>query len=429
MSQTIDPQSPAAEAAPTTAERAVLWQHVAFCRAALPLRAPRGAWLRRVADALIRIEPASAAHALPGGVLLRLALLHISDAAVRADGPVVEVGASADVMAARLGEDTKPRDLADMVERMLAAKLSVSIDGGAELAVLDARGRPRAVGSAWRPTVRLSTAFFASLVANAVPLDRQVVEKVAPVPMALDAYGWIRHVLHNQPAEHTVTAPWDDLLARFGSPSQDIAAFRPAFEEALRAVFDADLSTALAVDDEGVTVCLAVPGIGDDPVADQQELHEADGAAVVPTSATVEPEPAPSRQATHADEVQRPPAGFSGVAERMEPARPIMSETVSLRQHATGLNQVIWLRRGDGQDHPLVGVTPGGHYDPDRATLLAVEPMVVQVSGGLNPRDFERVTAWIMINRDLIDGFWEGQITTQDEIDAKLRKVPAPGFR
>lgn len=426
MSLTIDPQSPAAEAVHGPAADGVLWQHAAFCRAALPLRAPRAAWHRQVENALIRLEPASAVHALPGGLLLRLALLALCDAAIRADSAVVEVGASADVMAARMNHDTGPRELAEQMERLLAAKLSVALDGGAEIAVLDARGRPRTAGSPWRPTVRLSAGFFASLAANAVPLDRAVVAKIAAVPLALDAYGWIRHVLHNQPVEHTVTAPWDELLARFGLPSQDQAAFRQAFEDALRAVFDADLSTALAVDDEGVTVCLAVPGAEGEPepapteAAPQPALEtpRTDPEAQAPKPAELpllEPRPAPASPQPH--------------AEAATARRPIASDTVSLRQHATGLNQVIWLRRGDGQDHALVGVTPGGHYDPDRATLLAVEPMVVQVSGGLNPRDFERVTAWIMVNRDLIDGFWEGLINTQDEIDAKLRKVPAPGFR
>jgi hypothetical protein len=426
MSLTIDPQSPAAEAVPTPAETGVLWQHAAFCRAALPLRAPRAAWHRQVANALIRIEPASAVHALPGGLLLRLALLTLCDAAMRADSAVVEMGASADVLAARMGEDIGPRELADQMERLLAAKLSVALDGGAEIAVLDARGRPRTAGSPWRPTVRLSAGFFASLLANAVPLDRAVVAKIAAVPLALDAYGWIRHVLHAKPPEHTVTAPWDELLARFGLPSQDQAAFRQAFEEALRAVFDADLSTAIAVDDEGVTVCLAVPGAeGEAAAAETAPQAAPEMTRAEPEAQAPKPAEPPLPDSRPAPALVAPPAEAATVTVR----RPITSDTVSLRQHATGLNQVIWLRRGDGQDHALVGVTPGGHYDPDRATLLAVEPMVVQVSGGLNPRDFERVTAWIMVNRDLIDGFWEGLINTQDEIDAKLRKVPAPGFR
>jgi hypothetical protein len=41
------------------------------------------------------------------------------------------------------------------------------------------------------------------------------------------------------------------------------------------------------------------------------------------------------------------------------------------------------LRQGHGEPFPLVGVTPGrGRLDPARLTVLAVEPMVLQVEGG-----------------------------------------------
>lgn len=90
---------------------------------------------------------------------------------------------------------------------------------------------------------------------------------------------------------------------------------------------------------------------------------------------------------------------------------------------------MIWLRRSDGRDHTLVGVTPGALFDPDRLTVLAVEPMVLQISGGLNPRDLEGVTAWVIVNRDLNDDFWDGLVTSYDQVSQRLRRVPAPGFR
>jgi hypothetical protein len=381
---------------------------------------------------LIHIEPASAVHALPGGLLLRLALMHVCDAAVRQNSVVVEIGESADDMAARLGVDAKPRELHDQVERMLAAKISVSIDGEPELAVFDARARPRSAASAWRSTVRLSSGFFASLVAHAVPLDRQVVGKVAAVPLALDAYAWIRQVLQNRPADYAESVPWTKLLRRFGTPSQDVAAFRPTFEAALRTVFEADLSTALAVDDEGVTVGIAAPG-AEGIAADDEPRQTLAAQVITATAAETEeasaPSPAapqPMPTAAEALPVQsESPAPVTPAA----PARPITSETISLRQHATGLNQVIWLRRSDGRDHALVGVTPGAHFESDRLTVLAVEPMVLQISGGLSPRDLERVTAWVIVNRDLIDDFWDGLVTSYDEVGQRLRRVPAPGVR
>lgn len=429
MSLTIDPARLAVEEAPASTDKETLWHHAAFCRLALPLRTPRSAWQRQADNVLIRIEPASTVHGLPGGQLLRLALLHVCDAAIRQDSAAVEIGESADVMAARLGVDVKPRDLHDQVERMLAAKIAISIDGEPELVVFDARGRPRSAASPWRPIVRLSQGFFASLVSSAVPLDRQVVVKVSGIPLALDAYAWIRHALQNRPADYAVTMSWTELLQRFATPSQAVAAFRVIFEEALRGVFEADLSIALAVDDEGVTVGTAVPGAEGIAVAD--EPGPAIAAEIIAAPAAQAQRPLPSAPAAPQPMpiAAQVPEELSAPAASTVPTRPITSEMISLRQHATGLNQVVWLRRSDGRDHALVGVTPGGNFDPDRLTVLAVEPMVLQVSGGLHPRDLERVTAWVMVNRDLIDDFWDGLITSYDQVDQKLRKAPARGMR
>lgn len=102
-------------------------------------------------------------------------------------------------------------------------------------------------------------------------------------------------------------------------------------------------------------------------------------------------------------------------------------QTISLRSHITGLQQVVWLQRAQGRDNVVIEVTPGTRYDPGLATVLTLEPMVLQIAGGLHARDFERVSSWATANRDLIDAFWEGEIDNLDEILARVRKVPAPG--
>jgi hypothetical protein len=107
----------------------------------------------------------------------------------------------------------------------------------------------------------------------------------------------------------------------------------------------------------------------------------------------------------------------------------IKHDSISLPGHLTGLTLMIWLRRGHGEESVVVGVTPGPRFEAERLTVLAVEPMVLQVSGGLNDKDFERVSAWVMSNRDVIDEFWEGQITSFAEINQRVRKAPAQGWR
>ncbi len=146
-------------------------------------------------------------------------------------------------------------------------------------------------------------------------------------------------------------------------------------------------------------------------------------AAPAPAPAPPPPRPAEAVPAVEqpAPVVAEPPAG---------PAADIITQDrICLPRASTGLSQGIWLRRGHGAENVLIGVTPGPRFEPDKLTVLAVEPIVLQVSGGLYQQDFERVSAWIMANRDLVDDFWDGRITTFQEIDRRIRKAPAPGWR
>ncbi|MBR0642297.1 replication protein RepA [Plastoroseomonas hellenica] len=438
MSLNIDPRASAVDPAATPSAEATIWQHAAFCEIALPIRAPRGAWQREVATVAIQIEPGATGHALPSGPLLRLAILHICDRAFRTGSAVVDLGESDAVLAAQLGVDA--RELAEQVARMLAAKITVTLDGGPALTIFDARSRPRAAGSAWRPSIRLNGGFFASLADHVVPLERRIVELLRDQPAALDAYAWIRQTLRRQAAGPIITTSWDELLKRFGTSSQDMAGFRQGFEAALRAVFDADLSISLAVDDDGVSVEHAAARTEEAPAAGDPDAAPpvSKAAEPVPPAASAPPPPSPKPAAEAA-----PPAATAAIPsaepKAPEPAQQAATspppnggtaqDTISLRSHMTGLTQVIWLRRGHGPDSPLVGVTPGTRFDADRLTVLAVEPMVMQISGGLNKQDFDLVSAWVMVNRDLIDGFWEGLITSFEEVGRRVRKVPALSAR
>jgi hypothetical protein len=111
------------------------------------------------------------------------------------------------------------------------------------------------------------------------------------------------------------------------------------------------------------------------------------------------------------------------------PVDQIVDDMIRIRSHLTGLPQVVWLRRGNGDENILVGVTPGTRLDTDRLTILMVEPIVMQVSGGLPQGDFDRVSAWVMANRDLIDEFWEGSIASAEEVQSRVRKAPGPTWR
>lgn len=443
MSLDRNPRLLAADTAVTQPADNIIWSHAAFCSMALPMRATRGAWQRNIDATSIRIEPGVNDDAVPSGRVLRLSVMHICDAAFRANSRVVELGGDATLLAAALGFDPKTRDLASQWQRLQAARILMSEGGGPEVSVFDARSQRRSDDLGWRSGVRLSTKFLSSLVDHAVPLDRRVVRQLSATPAALDAYTWIRTSLRHAAVDQIVTSRWDDLLRRFGTASQDIAEFRLAFEAALRLVFEAEGSVDLAVDEEGVSVRRAGPAL--DEIAANHTTPMQPGADVIDVNTTKQlerlailPSTAPAAAAA---EVARPavlrqghsPSQHSAQGDEAVAATAaadrITQDNISLPRHLTGLEHVIWLRLGHGEESVLVGVTPGPRFEAERLTVLAVEPMVIQVSGGMNEKDFERVSAWVVTNRDVIDEFWEGRITSLAEMHRRVRKAPAPGWR
>ncbi len=450
MNLHLRPNRPVADSLPSPSAERVLWHHPAFCRIALPLRAPRAAWERTVPTALVAIEPGAAGYALPAGELLRALLLFICDAAVRSGEPVVQLGDNPAVLASRLGRRLKESAVREQVERILAAIITVSLDGGPKRALLDRRGLPHGDDGAWRAAIRLSAGFHTGLIESAIPLDRIVVETLQDAPTVLDAYNWTKQALHRREPDRAVSAKWADLHAGFANASQDRKTFERSFAEALQRVAEADPSLRLQVTPGGVCIVSATSdaggrhddGLGSEPAAvpptsDATLQAKAQPGTGSPPQDAEAPEPVPRRHGKAATEARDAPAkddhAASPPGQQARPDAPVrpasVPETVSLRSELTGLPQVIWLRRGYGADSALVGVTPGERFDADRLTLLAVEPLVVQVSGGLHAADFDTISAWILVNRDLIDDIWAGQIGSLEEISRRLRKAPPPAWR
>lgn len=459
--------------------------HPAFCQLALPVRSSKGVWRRDVEAASVTIESGASLESsgehregglpIPTGKYARLLLMHICDSAIRADSAVVELGASAREFAETVEPDIKGpklRELTDQLDRVLAARFTVSLDGGLALAMFDARGRARGGIPIWRPSIRLNSKFFAGLTANSVALDRRIVGLLADAPMALDAYTWLTFLLPQIAAGAASFTNWEDLLARFAPASQHMDEFREAFEQSLRQVSELCPLLSLVIREQGVecrvsTRRMPAPAVGAVAKADPPPRAEGREPAMQAVPAAIA-RPAPTigtiREFTAApanlpieadDEMTREIAAeiASSLAAPMPERRsereippqrvpaPVMRpmtqdatreanrQTLSLKSHLTGLSQVIWLQRANGRDNLVIEVTPGGRYDPENVTVLALEPMILQIAGGLNARDFERVAAWANANRDLIDEFWEGCQDPFEEMTSRVKKVPPPGWR
>jgi hypothetical protein len=392
---------------------------------------------------------------LPSGKYLRLLLLHICTVAVRDANPVVHVGDTATELAEQLGADLKGpklRELAQQWERLVNARITVSVDGGSSLAVLDARGRARSVAE-WRQAIRLNTRFFASLTENAVQLEQRIVTALSESPLALDAYFWLCAAQRRNTSKAPIRVTWEDLRLRFAVGSQSPAEFRLSLSKSFDALRETDPHLVIDQSDTEVTFVrrsedsaststeAAAPQQAPEPELDAQpavtELPAEDASSALPereqaelplyteTENPAEPPTSPPEPGPGPVPVSKPEDIDRSAAPASSPTR----EKVGLRQHLTGLPQTVWLQRRNGRDNLVIEVTPGGRYDPDALTVLALEPIVLQVKGGLHRSDFERVAAWANSNRDLIEDFWDYSIDSEDEIATRVKKVPLPGWR
>jgi len=382
--------------------------------------------------------PAGEDRAMPAGRGLRLLLLHLFTAALRAGSAAAEIGPDTASVAAQLGLDAAPprlRELEEQAERLVAAKLRVGLDGRPALSVLDARRLGKGGGPhPWRPVLHLSARFFASLQQNAVPLDRQVVTALADSAQALDAYAWLAASLPGVSSDQPKLVPWEELQRRLGQAgtaglATNAAAFRAAFAESLDMVGAAWPAARLTAGEEGVTLLglspadapsmpatEALPPSVDDGAEEQdafpadQAVDEEDGLQEAAEAETA-PQPAPE---TLAPETPAP-----AVAVMPPPAR------IRLAPVLTGLSHSVWLRRGGEQESATLEVTPGATDHPAQRSLLILEPMVLQVTGYLQPREVEQVAAWVAANAELIQDYWDGAIASVFDVAGRVKPVPA----
>jgi hypothetical protein len=442
MDQNIHPRPGAADATPASSSDASLSYHPAFCQLGLPLRAAKTVWQRDVGTAAVTMTPGAAEPSLPAGRLLRVLLLAILDGAVRANAAVVDLSGGALAVAERFGLETTPaklRDLTEQLDRLVAAKTTVSLDGATPLSLFDGRSRPAVDEAGWRTSVKLNAKFFATLIDRPVVLDLEVVKALLAQPGSLDLYAAVSFASAGlEPAQSAATG-WDDLLQRFGTPGQELETFRPQVEESLRSISGLCPMFSLIVADRGVEIrkvpprpaTLRAPRPAPAP-APAPAPSPAPAPLPPPPPVAVQlplPEPRPPAQAPAPLPPPAPLPQPAPMPVEQQGGRRQWQQTMALKSHLTGLQQVIWLQRANGRDDPLVEITPGSRYDPANVTVLALEPVVVQIAGGLYQRDFDRVSAWTMANRDLIDAFWYDEIDDQDEITARVKKVPAPGWR
>lgn len=228
--------------------------HSILCYVGLPRSRVAGdTFLRRSSQAWLRLQAGMldegrgpVTQCVPYGALPRLALAYVSTYAVRHRVQDVPIGDSAREFLRIMGMSDDGHRYASLRKQMhalAACRIQVGWQGrtfnGQAIERFDAwqkmQDQQRAL---WPGELRLSDAFYRSLLDAAVPLDRRALEALKGSALALDIYMWLAHRLHRIEGAG-VTLRWKVLRDQFAQEYQGKDAdkdFRKKFLPALKKV-------------------------------------------------------------------------------------------------------------------------------------------------------------------------------------------------
>jgi hypothetical protein len=98
-------------------------------------------------------------------------------------------------------------------------------------------------------------------------------------------------------------------------------------------------------------------------------------------------------------------------------------EMANLFPKHTGLPFVVWISVRGGARHDVrVKVSANSKATPGEMATIGIRPEVRIIEGELDAYALAQLTAWVELNRATLLSYWEGDIDTQDALDA-LRRV------
>jgi hypothetical protein len=266
--------------------RELAYQHTVFCQTSLPYRDPGDdmrLWKRHQGSVSLLVEAGQILNpsthdwmpvGLPWGTKPRLILAHLNAEALRQGSAIIEVESSLSAFVKRIrgfdgGRET--RMFKDQLTRLSAAMIRLAVARSDQRAHqvntqivtafdlwLEKDERQRVL---WPSTIRLSTEYFASLQAHAVPLYEADLAALAHSAMALDLYAWLAQRLHRITPTKPAFIPWMALKEQFGPDFGRMADFKKFFRIALRQVRARYDRAQLDLDDKGITLHHSLPPV------------------------------------------------------------------------------------------------------------------------------------------------------------------------
>lgn len=233
------------------------YQHGILCQVGLPRKKIEGRVFERTfKNASIRIVAGElwdgkhwVEQPVPYGPKPRLALIYFNSEAIRTKNPHIEVGHSCSEFLRRIGLPDQDGRTYNLFKRQMTALAATELNLGftTQNEAVTINARPikefRAwVGSdkndrqqsLWPGELTLSTDYFESLLAHAVPLDPRALGALSHSALALDIYAFLARRLHE--LDKSVRIPFVSLKEQFGQEYQDLKPFKNKFLAAIQQV-------------------------------------------------------------------------------------------------------------------------------------------------------------------------------------------------
>ena len=217
-----------------------------FVLTTLPHSRPDGHLFERVNGRHSLRLTAPRSFGLPYGTYPRLLLAYLTTEAVRTKSPEIQLGATPNDLARKLGLATisGPRGTSHRLEAQLHRLLSMRLDWQTSLGLA-----PRSSGFAyvtlsgapwlkslrrllpgqpsWQPHIVLGQHFFEEITRSAVPIDLRAIRKLRRSPFAIDIYAWLTYRMSY--LKKPTLVPWTSLEVQFGSDYSRLRDFRRRF--------------------------------------------------------------------------------------------------------------------------------------------------------------------------------------------------------
>ena len=215
---------------------------------------------------------------LPFGTYPRLLLAYLTTQAVRTKGLEIELGASPNDLARKLGLSpiSGPRGTAPRLQEQLRRLLSMRLDWKTSLGLA-----PRSSGSAcataggtawwkplrqllssrptWRSQIVLSQDFFEEITRSAVPVDLRAIRQLQRSPLAIDLYVWLTYRMSY--LRRPTLIPWQSLEAQFGADYARPRDFRRRVSKLLEAVLSTYPTVRISLTDTGLRLYPSPPHV------------------------------------------------------------------------------------------------------------------------------------------------------------------------